>query len=126
VNLNTINQTADEIDLLLKSQSNSGYNSGVLEVWYDPVGHLVQVWTYTRGQGWVQHGADIPVTLVNGDQFGAQATSTGIVNVYRNGSLLASRDVTAWTYYNAGGYIGLWFVKANSSVLDNFGGGTTP
>jgi hypothetical protein len=126
VNLNTINQTANEIDLLLKSQNNSGYNSGVLEVWYDPVGHLVQVWTYERGQGWVQRGADIPVTFVNGDQFGAQATSTGIVNVYRNGSLLASRDVTAWTYYNAGGYIGLWFVKANSSVLDNFGGGTTP
>jgi hypothetical protein len=121
-----INQTSTEIDLLLKSQSKTNSSSGVLEVWYDPVGKRVQVWTFTSSQGWVQRGADISVSLVNGDQLGARATSAGMVNVYRNGSLLASRDVTAWTYYASSGYIGVWFIKANGATIDDFGGGTSP
>ena len=121
-----INQTSTEIDLLLKSQSKTNSSSGVLEVWYDPVGKRVQVWTFTSSQDWVQRGADISVSLVNGDQLGARATSAGMVNVYRNGSLLASRDVTAWTYYASSGYIGVWFIKANGATIDDFGGGTSP
>jgi RHS repeat-associated protein len=46
------------------------------------------------------------------------------VQVYRNGQLLGTRDVTAWPYYAQGGYIGLWFISANQAVFDDFGGGT--
>ncbi len=58
----------------------------------------IQVWTYDYSQDWVQHGLDIPVTVANGDQFGARA--------------------------KADGYIGMWFINANDAVLDDFGGGT--
>jgi hypothetical protein len=122
----TIDPASLEIDLLLKSQSRTAYTSGLLEVWYDPVGKRIQVWTYASSQGWVQRGADISVTLVNGDQLGARATADGKVNVYRNSSILATRDVTAWPSYASGGYIGLWFFNSSASVIDDFGGGTVP
>jgi hypothetical protein len=55
---------------------------------------------------------------------GARATSAGSIEVYRNGSLLGSRDVGAWTHASAEGYIGLWLANAANVVLDDFGGGT--
>jgi hypothetical protein len=124
VTLTNVDASGNEQDLLLKSQSSSGYTGGVIEVEYDASHHRIQVWTYTTSQGWVQRGADIAVTLVNGDQLGARATASGQVQVYRNSTLLGTRDVTAWPYYANGGYIGLWFIYAGNATLDNFGGGT--
>jgi hypothetical protein len=72
----------------------------------------------------VQHGADIPVTFNNGDTLGARAKADGTVEVYKNGDLLGTRDVSSWPYYSMGGYIGLWFIEATGAVLDDFGGGT--
>jgi hypothetical protein len=72
----------------------------------------------------VQRGADIPVTFVDGDTFGARARPDGTVEVYRNGELLGTRDITAWPHYDDGGYIGLWFAGAYNARLDDFGGGT--
>ncbi len=46
------------------------------------------------------------------------------MEVYKNGSLLATRNVSSWQYYANGGYIGVWFIAAEEAVLDNFGGGT--
>ncbi len=124
VTLTTIDPNGGEQDLLLKSQSSSDWTSGVLEVWYDAAQGRVQVWTYTEAQNWVQRGGDIAVTFANGDQLGARATADGQVKVYRNGTLLATRDVTGWPYYAEGGYIGLWYINASDAVLDDFGGGT--
>jgi hypothetical protein len=123
VTLSNIDTTASEIDLILKSQSSTSWGQGLIEVWYDPVGRLVQVWTFSNSQGWVLNGADIPVTFVNGDVFGARAAADGTVSVYRNGALLGSRSVAAWQYNNQGGYIGLWMVNSPAMLLDNFGGG---
>ena len=67
----TIDPAGSEMDLLLKSQGKTGWGSGVVEVWYDPVNHRIQIWTFSTAQNWVQRGADIAVTLANGDQFGA-------------------------------------------------------
>jgi hypothetical protein len=72
----------------------------------------------------VQYGGNIPVTFVNGDQFGARARPDGTVEIYRNGILLATRSITSWPFYANGGYIGLWWVNAPGALLDNFGGGT--
>jgi len=124
VTLTTVDSAGVEQDLLLKSQSASTWRDGVLEVLYDAPGERIQVWTYSKAQGWVQRGADILVTLVNGDQFGARAKADGTVDVYRNGQLLGSRDVSGWTYAANGGYIGMWFMKADNAVVDDFGGGT--
>ena len=46
------------------------------------------------------------------------------MEVYRNGSLLGTRDVTAWPYYASTGYVGLWFESASGTLVDDFGGGT--
>ncbi len=124
VTLTTVDAAASEQDLLLKSQSSGSPYSGVIEVLYEAANSRVQVWTYARGQSWVQRGADIPVTFANGDQFGARATAAGQVQVFRNGALLGTCDVTPWPYYSLGGYIGLWFENASRARLDNFGGGT--
>ena len=83
----------------------------------------MQVWTYEWPQEWIQHGADIPVTFIDGDIFGARALADGTVEVYRNEELLASRDITSWSHYADGGYIGLWFIGAENTILDDFGGG---
>ena len=123
VSLTTIDPGATEIDVILKSQSSSSFNSGQIDVLYDPAGERVQVWTFQVPQGWIKRGSDIPVTLVNGDQFGARATASGQVEVYRNGSLLATRNISAWPYYAAGGFIGLFTINASNAVLDDFGGG---
>ena len=117
------NTNAWEQDLLLKAQSNSTWGDGILEVLYDTVGQRVQVWTYEWPQEWIQHGADIPVTFIDGDIFGARALADGTVEVYRNEELLASRDITSWSHYADGGYIGLWFIGAENTILDDFGGG---
>ncbi|MBI1881844.1 MAG: PKD domain-containing protein, partial [Chloroflexi bacterium] len=125
VTLTHVESAVSEQDLLLKAQSNDDWGDGLIEVLYDAVGERVQVWTYTAAQDWVQRGADIPVTFANGDQFGARATASGQVEVYQNGGLLATRDVTGWPYYANGGYIGMWFIDADTSILDDFGGGVT-
>ena len=123
VTLANIDPAGTEIDLILKSQNINSYFGGLIEVLYEPANQRVQVWTYTSSQGWVQRGANLPVTFVNGDQFGARATSDGNVSIYRNGTLLGTRSVSAWTYSTSGGYIGLWLINANASLLDDFGGG---
>jgi hypothetical protein len=123
--LTNIDLNAGEIDLTLKGQG-TYYTSGLILIYYDAAGHRVQVWTYVPAQSWVQRGADIPLTLLNSDQFGARATASGVVEVYRNGALIATRDVSGWTFNTSGGRIGLWFITASNAVVDDFGGGTTP
>lgn len=116
----------NEHALILKSQSSSSTSNGLLYVMYDHASQVVQVWTYHPSQGWVQRGANIPVSFAAGDQFGVRAKADGTVEVYKNGTLLGSRSITAWPFYNSGGYIGLWMVNANAARLDSFGGGNAP
>jgi hypothetical protein len=74
-------------------------------------------------QGWVQRGANIPVTFAAGDRFGAKARADGFVEVYRNSTLLATVDVRGWTYATSGGYTGLWIVNGQNTLVDDFGAG---
>jgi RHS repeat-associated protein len=123
--LTAIDTAANNFDLLLKSQSSSSWSAGLISVSYVPGGNRVEVWTYAPGQGWVQHGASIPVTFANGDRFGARATAAGQVEVYRNGMLLGSRSVTTWALHTStvGGYLGLVFYNASNMLADDFAGG---
>jgi len=121
----SVSSTAYDQDLLLKAQDTSSWGA-TIDVQYDATWNRVIIWTFAQGQSWVQHGADIPVTFANGDQFGARALADGTVEVYRNGVLLATRDVTSWPYYSSGGYLGLWFGDAKNVLIDDFGGGNIP
>jgi hypothetical protein len=69
---------------------------------YDGSGHTVQVWRYHPSQGWVQPGANIPATFVNGDQFGARARAHGTAEIYKKGVLIATRSITSWPSYSNG------------------------
>ena len=125
VTLTQIDASGSEIGLLLKSQSSSIVSPGVIDVFYDPVGQQVQVWTYiNNSEGWVKRGANLSATFVDGDQFGVRVTADGQVEIYRNGTLLGTRDVTAWLHYTQGGYVGFYMLNASSTILDDFGGGT--
>lgn len=119
-----VDPQAGEQDLVLKAQSNTYWGAGLLEVMYDAASQRAQVWSWDWPAGWVQHGADIPVAFADGDQFGARALANGTVEVYRNGELLATRDASAWSHSDEGGYIGLWLLDADVAILDDFGGGT--
>jgi hypothetical protein len=52
--------------------------------------------------------------------------ANGQVRVYKNGTLLGTRDVSGWTYAAGSGYVGVWMLNASASRLDDFGGGTLP
>ena len=123
VTLPAIDSSSTEIDLLLKAQSSTDWGSGVLEVWYNPSTHIARVETYTSGQGWVQRGGNINVTFQAGDRFGAKARADGYVEVYRNGTALATIDARGWTYATGGGYIGMWIINGQNNIFDDFGGG---
>ena len=124
VTLSTIDPNGEEIALVLKAQNNNNVSPGQIQVVYDPAGQTIQVWTYSTSTDWETQGSSIPAPLGNGDQFGARASANGDVEIYKNGSLLGVRSVAAWPYHAMGGYIGLFFLNASNTILDNFGGGT--
>ena len=120
VTLTQLSASGLEQGLLLKTAADA---SAALKVVYVASANVVRVFTFTSAQGWAQRGLDISVTFNNGDQFGARAKSSGDVEVYRNGSLLGTVSVTAWTPYSGGGYIGLWYANTSGAIVDDFGGG---
>jgi PKD repeat protein len=122
VTLTEVNAESGHPSLALKSSSNVWLDR-LLKIEYDAAQHLVWVTTYNWENGFAHYGAAIPVTFVNGDQFGARATADGVVEVYRNGSLLATRDISAWPYAGSSGYVGV-SVDATEVALDDVGGGS--
>jgi predicted extracellular nuclease len=128
VTLTTVASTGWEQDLLLKVQggANPNWGAGVIEVFYDATNNTVLVATFRPDTlAWYEYPA-IPVTLSNGDQFGAQALSNGDVIIYRNGFIIGQVTLNAadQAFFNSkGGYIGLWFINAAAAFLDDFGGG---
>ncbi len=125
ITLDSIDPSASEVGIILKAQDNNQIGQGMITVSYYPAGNYVIVWTYIKTpESWQQHGANIPVTFANGDQFGARVKADGDVEVYRNGELLGVRDVSDWPFYSSGGYIGLANYDSSGMVLDDFGGGT--
>jgi hypothetical protein len=119
-----VDPAASSVSLLLKSQSPTTAASGAIRVSYLPGSQVVQVWTFDTAHGWAQLGGNVSATLANGDVFGARATSGGLVEAFRNGSLLLSRDAPAWPHASSGGYVGMWLAGASNVFLDTFGGGT--
>ena len=93
VTLSVVDPNAGEIGLVLRGQSANAADPGLVDVVYRPATGQVEVWTYTDTKGWVKAGDDIPVGFANGDQFGARATASGQVEVYRNGTLLGTHGL---------------------------------
>lgn len=126
-----ISTLASEQDLLLKISSS---NNSMIEALYDRANSQVRVEILNPGPGWRVKATFNGVTFANGDQFGAQALSTGVVNVFKNGALIGSTNITTgpnpWptALAQGGGQIGVWFIGTTNSGagdarIDNFGGG---
>src|SRR5206468_1895988 len=95
VTLAAITATAPEHDLLLKMQGTNA-SSPQIEVRYDRTVNKVYVSTLSSS-GWTTYG-NIAQTFSPGDQFGARASSSGNVDVFRNGTKIGSVSVAAWPY----------------------------
>jgi PKD repeat protein len=122
VTLSVINTSANEHNLMLKTQGTT-WSTGHIEVCYKASSSNVSVITFTPPSTWKTFGTISGVTFTPGDQFGARALSTGAVQVYKNGALVGSVSVAGWAYASLGGRIGLSCSRATSSRYDNFGGG---
>lgn len=86
-----LNKTAN---VFSKPQSNGAWGEGIVQVLYDVAGSRIQVWMYDAQKGWAQYGADIPVKFAEGDKFSVRVLANGVVEIQRNGKLLAKRDMT--------------------------------
>jgi hypothetical protein len=124
VTISQVNTENWELSLMLKSQSNTSYEDGAIEVFYLANTDLLQVWSFDSNSGWIQYGADIPVVFSNGDQFAARTYSDGKLELYKNDVLFAIRNMSSWAFSGSGGYIGVWFANAANQALDDFGGGS--
>ena len=124
VKLAAIDGNADDIALILKAQSNSGLGNGQMEVLYDPTPGAIRIWTYDTTNDWVQRGADLSASFAAGDTLRVVARANGQVEIYKNATLLGTRDASAWTYAASSGYIGLWSLNGPNTIFDDFGGGT--
>ena len=112
--------------MLLKSQAGDRTEAGVIIVVYDARANAVRVSTLRKDQpAWTNYG-NIPATFADGDQLGARAVADGTVEVYQNGTLIATVTLNAEDqafFDNQGGRIGIWTLAAPNAILDDFGGG---
>jgi hypothetical protein len=111
----------------LKVQTGSIPDSGAISVVYDAVAKAVRVSTLRLGQNgaWTLYG-NKAATFTNGDVLGARAKADGTVEIYKNGTKIATvtLNATDQAFFNAkGGKIGIWTAAAPHARLDDFGGG---
>jgi glucose/arabinose dehydrogenase len=109
--------------LMLKVQGLSG-SDGHIEVRYDPDLQQVHVNTFAPGQGWQARGGPWPIALAAGDRLGARARANGLVELFVNGSRLATTSVGNWPFASSGGRVGLTIAGGSGLRLDDFGGGS--
>ena len=124
-----MDNTANEIDLLLKVQGTSAdWAQGAIEVLYDPRANggagAVQIETYRPAAGWTTY-APTALKYQSGDRFGARALANGTVEVYKNCVLVSTVTLNPadQTFFNPkGGRIGMWFIGGASAFFDDVGG----
>ena len=94
---------------------------------YDAKAKKVRVSTIRLGaRDWTLY-LNQAATFANGDVLGARAKADGTLEVYQNGTLIASVILSAedGAFFNSkGGKIGIWTLAAPKAYLDAFGGGT--
>ena len=129
VTITSVDWAGFEQDVLLKVQAGStpNYRRGEIEVLYDANNHAARVDTLLPGGAdWTQY-ADVPLTLQDGDRFGARALSNGEVWIYVNEQLISKITLNPddQAFFNSrGGYAGLWFDNATAARIDDFSAGT--
>ncbi len=126
VTLDSIALNAPEHDLLLGVQGTT-WTAGAIQVVYDATNSVIAISTYSPAQGW-KHiaGPWRGVQFTPGDRFGARLYSNGVLEVFRNNTVIDRCRVDTWTFAGHGGRIGLMLSGAAGSRLSGFGGGDVP
>lgn len=112
-----------EYDLILKKQgATASPSSACIEICYNYGPQRLGIWYWT--DNWYLAGSNLEgFSLAVGDIFSAIAHESGLVQVFKNGSLVLEAVVP--TLATSGGYVGVWIIGATSvAALDDFGGGT--
>jgi beta-glucosidase len=127
VRLSTIDPKSPSQGLLLKMQTGNVPNAAAISVVYDAKAKAVRVSALRleRNGVWTPY-PNQAATFANGDVLGARAKADGTVEIYKNGTLVATVTLNAadQAFFNPkGGKIGIWTMAASSAVLDDFGGG---
>jgi len=122
VTLAAISPTSPHHTLMLKVQGTS-FAGGHIQVRYDPSIPRLSIATYAPSESWITRGELNPVTFVPGDRLGARALSNGLVEVYRNSTLLGTFSVGWWPFAGAGGRVGFALQDGANARFDDFGGG---
>lgn len=126
VTMSAVDANATEMDLILKAQGNN-WSNGAVTLYYYPAGHIAQIWTYSPGQSWQQHGLTYALNLRPGDVWGGRLYANGLVEMYRNGVIIAAINVSSWQDWSKpSGRAGLWLINAPNTIADNFGAGPVP
>jgi hypothetical protein len=127
ITLSTVDTNSLSQGVILKAQSTSKTESGVILVVYDALTKAVRVSTLRSNKPtWTNYG-NTSITFSNGDQLGARALENGTVQIYKNGALVATITLNTadQTFFNnKGGRIGLWTIAAPNTFFDDFGGGS--
>jgi hypothetical protein len=130
ITLTTVDPRGHEQDLLFKVQGYSpDWYHGAIEVLYDARANAVRVETFRPGSSAWTIYPNTSATFQNGDRLGGRVLANGEVWIYRNAELLAKVTLSTadQAFFNSkGGRIGLWFIDAPRTRLDNFGGGNAP
>jgi hypothetical protein len=115
-----------EIELILKSQGGFTECGSLLADYQQGV---LNAFACTPGTTQISPlGTGIAMQLTVGDQLGARALPSGILEIYKNGQLKGTFDASAWPYAKLGGQIGfaafgLSHSGKYSGWFDDFGGG---
>ena len=120
--LSAIGATEPEINVVLKAQELT--DCELFEVMYAPDQRQLQFNYCTDGQ-WHEMSA-LPLQLKPGDQLGARARSGGRLDVFVNGVLATSLDISEFPHHAKGGRIGVNCLPTGAGAAlawDDFGGG---
>jgi uncharacterized repeat protein (TIGR01451 family) len=120
VTLTTVDPYGFHQSLLLKIQG-SGWSAGAVAVYYHALDGEIGIETYRPDEGWTTL-ATFDAVLQDGDVLGARALADGTVQAFVNGLLIGEADAGSF-FAGKGGRVGLWFIVAADTVLDDFSGG---
>ena len=113
-----------EIELILKSQADSG-ECDALEIAYHPP--MLKLYSCNSDGSGTQIGEGLEVQFQAGDQLGGRALADGKVEAFKNGALIATWNAAGWIHHAKGGRIGLGTYGLKSpNKFDDFGGGALP
>src|SRR5439155_22149663 len=101
---------------------NPNVSKGAIEVRYYPSRRQIRIQTREPHRPW-QTIVTLPATFSNGDRLSARAGDDGLVQVYRNETLIGEARAGSF-FFHRGGSIGLRYLDANGAMFDDFGGGT--